>query len=419
MVIVCFQIGALLIALGLAFLLKRRSRDIFYPLTRRFNLLARQRGWSVALSGVAGILTSMSFALFSGIPLPFVHDESSYLLGADTFAEGRIANPSHPMWMHFESFHIIVQPVYATKYPPGQSLILALGQVAFGLPIAGVWLSMGLLAASVCWMLQAFVPARWALLGSVLVATQSSTVLQWSCGYMGGALAAAGGAIVYGAWGRIRRRPQPGASILFAVGLVILANTRPFEGAIVSIPAALTIIWRLFGPNRWPAKIALMRVALPAGCVLAAAGALMAYYNSRITGNPLKLPYMMHDEQYMSAQPFVFMKAHIVPEFRHDMMRRFYDESDDLFRYRKTFVGILKNVANQYLKYWQTLHSPDHDVPVIDDTVHLAQPVDALCVGRPRLGIGGAGNHHLAKSNVRGAGLRAANSGRRSGHAAT
>lgn len=82
-----------------------------------------------------------------------MQDEFSYLLAADAFAHGRVANPTPPFAMHFETMQVLVRPPYASVYPVGQGLLLAAGQVLFHNPWAGVWLSVGLMSAGMCWAL--------------------------------------------------------------------------------------------------------------------------------------------------------------------------------------------------------------------------------------------------------------------------
>ena len=101
------------------------------------------------LIGLLGFAGSAIVGLLVGIPEPKFHDEFSYLLAADTFAHGRLTNPTHPMWIHFESFHIIHQPTSHVQISACPGIVLAIGQLIAGHPIVGVWMSFGVMCAAV------------------------------------------------------------------------------------------------------------------------------------------------------------------------------------------------------------------------------------------------------------------------------
>jgi hypothetical protein len=321
------ELIGLIAALTFCSLTFRGGRSAWRPVARHFGHLARRRWLAVCLVGLFAALGSMAMSLFVYHTEPSCHDQFAYLLAADTFARGRVTNPPHPLWLHFETFHVIHQPTYMAKYPPGQGLVLAAGRVLFGSLLAGVWLGMGLCAAAVCWMLQGWLPPRWALLGGLLAAGRLTfcaagfgAVGYWGNTYWGGAVAACGGALLLGALRRLlRRRSSVCQAGVLGLGLVVLANSRPYEGLLLALPALALLAGWLCGPGR----AAIVRVVLPLGLVLAAGAAAMGWYNARITGDPLRLPYQVHEATYAVAPIFLWQQLRPAPTYNHEVLRSF------------------------------------------------------------------------------------------------
>jgi len=266
---------------------------------------AGHRRLAIAVIFLLPILIRLSLLPLLPLQPPYIHDEYSYLLGADTFSHGRLTNPAHPMWMFFDTFHVLQQPTYASKYPPAQAAVLALGEL-LGHPWMGVLLSMGAMCAAYLWMLQGWLPARWALLGSILVLTRFAIFSYWMNSYWGGGVAALGGALVMGAVPRILRKPQLRDAVVLGLGAGILANSRPLEGFILCVPVAILILHRVVQQRGSSLRRMLLRVVLPATAVIIFAASFTLYYNWRVTTDPFLFPHVLNSKTYETVPMFVW-----------------------------------------------------------------------------------------------------------------
>jgi hypothetical protein len=323
-----------------------------------------QQPWTIFLPGVMAALVRLALLPWLHLPYPATHDEFSYLLGADTFSHGRLTNPPHPLWRFFETIHVISIPTYASKYPPGWAFFLAIGERFFGNPFFGSVLACAFFVGTVVWMLRVWMPPGMALVGGFITAAAFGTGNYWLESYWGGgAVGAAGAALVLGAMGRIRKEGRFVSAWTLAAGIILLWFTRPFEGVFLILAAGALLL------------LDVLRRRLPAGgdwnasglrsftAVLLACGAgtlaFQAYYDFRVTGHVLLLPYALHEQEYAYA-PILWLQRPrtptldtnpVVREFHRDWALPRYQERRDLFMGRESWsTEIEKELAPSELK---------------------------------------------------------------------
>jgi hypothetical protein len=327
--------GLTAIAFAVSFCLPRMGSRFFARIERAFVRLARRKTLSVVVVGLAAFLLRLAILPLCPVPLPFLPDDFSFLLAADTFAAGRLTNPTPAMWMNLESIHVTMKPTYMSMYFPAQGLVLAASKVIIGHPWFGILLMTALMCAAICWMLQVWLPPTWALLGGLLAVLRLGLFSYWINTYSGaGSIAALGGALILGALPRFTNTLRLRDGMLMAMGVVLLGTSRPYDGMLLCLPVLCYLVWwGFFGKNRPSMALLLRRTAAPL-LLIVAGGAWMGYYNYRVFGSPLTPAYTINRAQYAMAPYFVWQSQRPEPAYRNKIIREFYYQ-DELNTFQK------------------------------------------------------------------------------------
>jgi hypothetical protein len=290
------SLAALLLAIAII------ARPFVEPYARK---LAPKTGWCMLLLAVLPVALRLAMLAVHPVPAPAVYDEFGHLLVADTLLHLRLANPAHPLHQFFETFFVLQTPSYASIYPLGQAIALAIGQAIFGLPWAGVLLSSAALCSLCYWMLRGWTTPEWALLGGVLTVLEFGPLNPWTSSYWGGSLAACAGCLVFGALPRLRESARVRDGALLGLGLGIHWLTRPYEAIFLAIAVLL-----FFLPAAHVRSLA--KPALAAALVALPAIGLSLAQNIQITGSWTTFPYSLSRYQYGVPASFTW-QANAIP----------------------------------------------------------------------------------------------------------
>jgi hypothetical protein len=224
-----------------------------------------------------GLLTVMLYWWVWGSwsPGPGHFDETAYLVQARIFASGHFTAPGRPLPEFFEQLHVLVTPVLAAKYPPGHSILLAIGTLLHApwfVPLLLAGLS-GALVFALCariggttigilaWMIWLLAPLNLRYQPTFL--SNVSTTTLWLAGWW-----------ALDEWWTHRRTRH---LVLVTACVAWCLITRPLTGVAYLLPMAWVVVVRVRRDVLW-------RQFVPAAALGLSILSLLPLANHQITG---------------------------------------------------------------------------------------------------------------------------------------
>jgi hypothetical protein len=252
---------------------------------------------------------------------PKTHDEGSYLLGVRMLAAGRLWMPPHELADFFDTFYVLVEPLYASIYFPGTALMYApsvwLGWPTWALPVVASGAIVALLYRVVTELVDGVAGLLAALLMASLSWFRMLSILLFSHVPM-----LLLGLLMVWAYLRWRRSRRSGWLLAIAIFAGWAAITRPVDALCYAVPVGLAVA---YGVRRQP-----MRHWATAGGLLVAGATpfltLQMVFNKGVTGSLWQTPYThyLQRDQPQTSYGFHRFNPSLAPQSPLAQKRQYY-----------------------------------------------------------------------------------------------
>jgi 4-amino-4-deoxy-L-arabinose transferase-like glycosyltransferase len=275
---------------------------------------------------------------------PILHDEYSYLIQAKMLSSGHFWLPKHELSDFFDSFHIITDRAYASKYGPGTALFYAPAMLlhwpTWMMPLLLSGVAVGLMYLLVTELFDGGAGWLAALMLLSLGIFRRTSIMTMSQAPMLALALIAMLAFVY--W---RRNRSNAWMILLGIAVGWGAITRPVDAICVALPIAIVVLTDLRKvDNRQRIK------AIAAGMIAAAPFlVLQLIYDKGVTGHFTTLPWNYYAQRY---DPYDSLsRKPIDPDFRPMsallQKQQFYDEFTLQFYRKKLSQSRVQGVVDR------------------------------------------------------------------------
>jgi hypothetical protein len=108
------------------------------------------------------------------------------------------------------------------------------------------------------------------------------------------------------------------------------------------------------------------KVVLPGGLTIALFLGALAYYNVSVTGNPLRLPYVVHESTYGQCPLFLWDSPPSTKVYRHAVLKEYHHQwSRDAYRRQQHALGWIREKATSLIAMWRFFLGVALTIPLV------------------------------------------------------